>query len=118
MLTNQLISLSEDYYFKKVLMDNTVNLNISYPPFKFISPSLTPSYDQIDIINILIEKLSTFAFVNISTITGNNSQLTGYANYLVPSFNDMSNNAIAQLNNHFDMNFLQTQDMAIVLYVL
>ena len=94
MLTNELISLSEDYYFKKVLMDKTVNLNILYPPYKFISPSLTPSYDQIDIINILIEKISTFAFVNISTITGNNAEFTAFTNYLIPSFDDMCTKAI------------------------
>lgn len=89
-------------------MDSSVNQNTLYPPFKFISPSLTPSYDQIDIINILIEKLSTFAFVNISTIKGDNSQLAGFNNYLMPSFNDMSNNAIAQLNMLFNKNFLKT----------
>lgn len=44
-----------------------------YKPFTYTSDFATPTYDQIDLIDLLIEKVISFRFTNYSTLIANNT---------------------------------------------
>jgi hypothetical protein len=57
---------------KKIILDSTVNKYNLYPPAKFVSKFETPTYDQIDLVDLLIEKIIAFRYMNYSTLNSSN----------------------------------------------
>jgi hypothetical protein len=52
--TFELTKMKEEYYMKKIILDSTVNKYNLYSPANFVSKFETPTYDQIDIVDLLI----------------------------------------------------------------
>lgn len=110
--------MKQNYYIQNLIFDETINLYGVYPPAQYVSEFYTPNYDQIDLIDMLIEKIVSFRYMNASNITLSNYEFLTMKNYLMPSFNQLVNQTKIQLNSGFDKYFTQTEIMTIILYII
>lgn len=72
---------------KKIILDSTINKDNLYPPATFLSKFETPTYDQIDLVDLLIEKIIAFRYMDYTKLDENNTEFQIFQNYLLPSFN-------------------------------